>query len=72
VLDRAFGYQDAARSVPDDFGVELTGANVESHLAATRSQQARYREDHPDDVLEIESILRNWRAEATLSAHTPK
>jgi len=40
VLDRMFGYQAAGRTVPPDFGVKLTGENIEDHLTRGRARQA--------------------------------
>jgi len=56
VLDRIFNYKSPDRTVPDDFGVLLTPQNIEAHLARIRSDRARYRESHPQDVAEIETM----------------
>lgn len=40
ILDRMFGYNDAGRTVPPDFGVRLTGATVDAHLTRSRERQA--------------------------------
>lgn len=34
ILDRVFNYRDPSRPVPADFGVRLTAANIEAHVAA--------------------------------------
>jgi len=56
ILDRIFDHRAEGRTVPEDFGVLLTPANIEAHLARIREEQARYRTSHPEDVAEIEAI----------------
>ena len=53
VLDRLSGKADPG------FGTVLTAANIEPHLAVTRSARARWREEHPIDVAEIELLARD-------------
>lgn len=53
VLDRLSGKEDPA------FGVMLTAANIESHLAGTRAARVRWREEHPLDANEIELLARD-------------
>jgi hypothetical protein len=63
VLDRMFGYRASDRKMPDDFGVRISSANIEAHLARIRAERERYRLTHPDDVAEIESMARQARNE---------
>jgi hypothetical protein len=56
VLERMFG-GDAA--VPDDFGVLLTGENIDEHLRNIYQQHLRYAADNPGVIEEIRSSVRN-------------
>jgi hypothetical protein len=40
VLDRVLGHSERERPLPADFGVRLTGTNVEAHIAGARSALA--------------------------------
>lgn len=40
------------------WGLAMTGANVEAHLAQVRSARERYRATHPQDIAEIENTAR--------------
>jgi hypothetical protein len=40
ILDRIFGHSDPSRPLPADFGVRLTGENVDAHLARSKSKLA--------------------------------
>lgn len=56
VMDRMFGTEQA-KALPADFGVKLSAANVEAHLAGIREAQRQYRERHPEDVQAIVTAL---------------
>ena len=56
VLDRIFDHQEPGRTVPDDFGILLTSATLEAHLAQIRADRKRWRKAHPEDVAEIEAL----------------
>ncbi len=56
VLDRMFG-GDAA--VPDDFGVLLTGENIDEHLRNIYQQHLRYAASNPGEIEEIRLLVRN-------------
>jgi len=56
VLDRMFG-GDAA--VPDDFGVLLTGENIDEHLGNIYQQHLRYAASNPGEIEEIRLLVRN-------------
>ena len=42
ILDRLFGVNDPARPVPADFGVRLTAANIDAHLARSKAAFANW------------------------------
>jgi hypothetical protein len=48
ILDRIFDYRDPARVVPEDFGVRLTGENIDAHLARSRAKLAEWAADNPE------------------------
>lgn len=54
VLNRMFHYQE--ESVPADFGVLLTPANVESHLEKIRADREAWAKNHPDVVQFVEDL----------------
>lgn len=56
VLDRMFG-GDAAE--PDDFGVLLTGENIDEHLRNIYQQHLRYAASNPGEIEEIRLLVRN-------------
>lgn len=56
VLDRIFNFKSRERSVADDFGVLLNSGNIDTHLSNIRLARVHYRQTHPEDVTEIESM----------------
>lgn len=56
MLNRIFGYQAPNATLPEDFGVRLTTANIEGHLARIRADRQRYRQTNREDVAEIRSL----------------
>ena len=62
ILDRIFDYRDAARTLPDDFGVRLTAANIDAHLARTRLKLAEWAAANPDFVSQMAAVVRNAEA----------
>lgn len=56
VLDRIFNFKSPERTVPEGFGVLLTAQSIEAHLARIRVDRVRYRQTHPEDVAEIETL----------------
>lgn len=56
VLDRIFSYHTQERNLPDDFGVLITSANLNTHLARIRAEREQYRRTHPGDVAEINAL----------------
>lgn len=68
VLDRLFGVNVAKQKISDDFGVQLTSANLDVHLETIRAARQHYRETHAEDIAEIAAMAR----EVDLSKHCPK
>jgi len=57
VLDRVFGVSHPQRSVPRDFGIQLSPATIERALARVRADQITYRRRNPDDASWIRSLV---------------
>jgi hypothetical protein len=53
ILDRTLGYSKRERPLPADFGVRLTGANVDTHIAHARSELAVWASANSDLVSPI-------------------
>jgi hypothetical protein len=53
VLDRVLGYSERERPLPADFGVRLTGSNVDAHIARARSELAVWASANSDLVAPI-------------------
>ena len=53
VLDRVLGYTGRERPLPMDFGVRLTGANVDAHITRARSELAAWAAANSDLVSPI-------------------
>jgi len=53
VLDRVLGYTERERQLPADFGVRLTGANVDAHIVRARSELAAWASANADLVSPI-------------------
>ena len=47
-------------NIPIDFGHILTQQNIEDHLFSIQEEQTRYRTEHPEDVIEIESMSEKY------------
>jgi hypothetical protein len=62
MLDKIFGVDSAHIEPPAGFGIQLSSGNIESHLAAVRTDLERYAAAHEDQV----------RALAELFAHSAK
>ncbi|TVQ20564.1 MAG: hypothetical protein EA367_08280 [Leptolyngbya sp. DLM2.Bin15] len=58
ILDRLLDYHDPQRIIPDDFGVRLTSASIEPHLAQIRVDQAAYRQTHAEEIQDVEEAIR--------------
>jgi hypothetical protein len=48
MLDRIFGHNDPARPLPADFGVRLTSANIDAHIARTNENLIELKAVDPD------------------------
>lgn len=57
VLNRMFGVNNTL----DDFGVLLTGENIDKVLADTRSRQETYRETHEEDIRLIRTNVEDFK-----------
>ena len=58
VLDQIFNYNHPDRMIDKDFGVQLTGKNIETHLQKIRKDRQHWRSLYPEDVVEIEALKR--------------
>ncbi len=67
VLDRLYRVNASGRIVPPDFGIRVTSANIEAHLAAIRQRQAMYRASHPEDMAALARLLEQARGSAAQS-----
>ena len=56
ILDRLFDYQTPGHIPPADFGVQLSGENINTHLGELARQGERYRRDHPGGIAELERL----------------
>jgi hypothetical protein len=70
ILDRIFDYRDPARALPADFGVRLTGENIDAHLARSRANLADWAAANPELDAQIIAAVKspksqNHQAEAT-------
>jgi hypothetical protein len=70
VLDRVLGYSGRGSLLPADFGVRLTGANVDAHVTRARSELAAWASANADLVSPIVRAAQtlktlNRQAEAT-------
>jgi hypothetical protein len=63
ILDRIFGRNDPARSLPADFGVRLTGENIDTHLARSSAGLADWAASNSELVSQIVAAGRNPAAE---------
>lgn len=59
ILDRIFGYTDRSRHLPEDFGVRLTGENIDAHLARDRVLLADWAAANPEFASQIVAAVRN-------------
>jgi hypothetical protein len=61
ILDRIFDHRDPSRAVPDDFGVRLTGSNIDAHLDRSRTNLAHWVEANPELVSQIVAGIKRAR-----------
>lgn len=69
ILDRIFGYNEPTRHLPDDFGVRLTGKNIDAHLASSKAKLADWTTANTELASQItnaaQDLRENRQAEAT-------
>ena len=70
ILDRIFGHTDPSRHLPDDFGVRLTGKNIDAHLASSKAKLADWAATDPELTAQLDAAARSpkpqsHQAEAT-------
>jgi hypothetical protein len=61
VLDRLFSVRDGVRIAPDDFGVFLTGGEIEMHLKREQYAGAQYRNEYHDEVRAMEQLFQYYK-----------
>lgn len=69
VLNRIFAEKSRKFDFPADFGVAINKNNIDSHLAAIRKQQTQYQVTHPDEILEIETLVASLKGKQSDHAH---
>jgi hypothetical protein len=62
IMDRVYGLDVPGRPVPSDFGVRLTQANLEEHLARQRAAQRDFARANGAEVRELEAMVRAKQA----------
>jgi hypothetical protein len=63
ILDRIFGHSDPARPLPADFGVRLTGENVDAHLVRSAAGLADWNAGNADLVSQMVDATRSPKAQ---------
>ncbi len=58
ILSRMFNIFNP--DLPDNFGVLITAKNIEQHLRHIRSMGVLYRQQHPNDVREVENNAKKY------------
>jgi len=58
VLDRVFGLTGKDQKIPEGFGVRLTTANIDSHLAALRNGRNAYIGKHQDEIKDLKRLFK--------------
>jgi hypothetical protein len=59
MLDRIFGHTDPNRQVPHDFGVRLTGENIDAQLARSNAQIKDWVAANPELASKIAAAPQN-------------
>ncbi len=57
VLERLFGAGNPDALGPQDYGVQVSAANIDMHLLAIRGRQHTYEVSHPDEVAEVHANI---------------
>lgn len=58
ILDTMFNNHSKNKDAPKDFGVVINSDNIESHLEKIRTEQARYKQNFPQEVEEVKRLAR--------------
>ncbi|MEA3133504.1 MAG: hypothetical protein QOG17_1350 [Gammaproteobacteria bacterium] len=58
ILDRIFGYNSPERIMPADFGVRLTGENINAHLAHSRAGIVDWGVQNPEFATQISAATK--------------
>ncbi|MEM1393612.1 MAG: hypothetical protein AAGG00_10030 [Cyanobacteria bacterium P01_H01_bin.150] len=58
ILDKMFNYPNKNKDAHSDFGVVINSDNIESHLEKIRAEQARYKQNFPQEVEEVKTLAR--------------
>ena len=53
-----FNYPNKNKDAHSDFGVVINSDNIESHLEKIRAEQARYKQNFPQEVEEVKTLAR--------------
>ena len=57
VLSHVLSHQDSEQTIDKDFGVVLTPDNIVEHLNELHKGRLQWREEHPQDVSEIQALI---------------
>ena len=57
ILARLFGAGDDGLVPPDDFGIELTAANISAHQSAMRAARDRFHSEHPEETAFVRKLI---------------
>jgi hypothetical protein len=70
ILDRVFAYRSPTRAIPDDFGVNLTAANIEAQLKTTRTRLSGWASSNAELTTKISDGVKDPNVESRQSAAT--
>jgi hypothetical protein len=65
VLSRLFSVNDNIRTVPSDFGVLLSGSQIEAHLEQEKQDGEHYREKYPSQISEMDLLFQYYKKQQT-------
>ena len=63
ILDRVFSHDDPAHGLPVDFGMRVTGANIDAHLARSRAKLAAWVAANSELASQIVAAAGNPKAQ---------
>ena len=58
ILDRIFDYRDPAQPLPDDFGVRLSAANIDAHIANSNAKLTEWAA-HDEFAVKLDEVARS-------------